>query len=53
MKSNANRSGSKKIVPEAEAPLGTRVKKEMIAWFWVILVFLLINGTLGQARVIP
>ena len=25
----------------------------MIAWAWVILVFLLINGTLGQARVIP
>ena len=34
-------------------PLGTRVKKEMIAWVWVVLVFLLINGTLGQARVIP
>ena len=25
----------------------------MIAWFWVVLVFLLVNGTLGQARVIP
>jgi len=43
----------KKVVPEAEAPLGTRMKKEMIAWCWVILVFLLVNGTLGQARVIP
>jgi signal peptidase I len=30
-----------------------RVKSEIIAWFWVILAFLLINGTLGQARVIP
>jgi len=30
-----------------------RVKSEVIAWFWVVLVFLLINGTLGQARVIP
>ena len=36
-----------------QQPLGTRVKKEVIAWFWVVLVFLLINGTLGQARVIP
>jgi signal peptidase I len=30
-----------------------RVKSEIIAWFWVILAFMLINGTLGQARVIP
>ena len=34
-------------------PFGDRVKSEIIAWFWVILAFLLINGTLGQARVIP
>jgi len=33
--------------------LPERVRNEAIAWFWVILVFLLINGTLGQARVIP
>jgi signal peptidase I len=32
---------------------GNRVKKEIVAWAWVILVFLLVNGTLGQARVIP
>lgn len=38
---------------EAETSLGSRVKKEIIAWFWVGLVFLLVNGTLGQARVIP
>jgi signal peptidase I len=38
---------------EAEFPLGARVKKELIAWGWVMLVFLLVNGTLGQARVIP
>jgi len=37
----------------AKDPLGTRVKTEMIAWAWVIGVFLLVNGTLGQARVIP
>jgi len=39
--------------PEAQAPLGTRAKKEAIAWFWIVLAFLLINGAVGQARVIP
>jgi len=38
---------------EAAVPASARVKSEVIAWFWVILAFLLINGTLGQARVIP
>jgi signal peptidase I len=37
----------------ADASLSARVKSEIIAWFWVILAFMLINGTLGQARVIP
>jgi signal peptidase I len=30
-----------------------RIRREVIAWTWVVLIFLLINGTLGQARVIP
>jgi signal peptidase I len=30
-----------------------RVWREVVAWFWVGLVFLLINGAVGQARVIP
>jgi signal peptidase I len=38
---------------EADLPMGTRVKRELIAWMWVAVAFLLINGTLGQARVIP
>src|SRR6202048_1726177 len=29
------------------------IKREIIAWFWVALAFMLINGTVGQARVIP
>src|ERR1700723_1417909 len=29
------------------------IRREIIAWTWVVLIFLLINGTLGQARVIP
>ena len=38
-----------------EEALTTRQKvhREVIAWFWVGLVFLLINGAIGQARVIP
>ena len=32
---------------------GQKLRREIIAWFWVALVFLLINGTIGQARVIP
>jgi signal peptidase I len=53
VKASANKAVKKKAVPKAQYPLGTRVKQEMIAWFWVVLVFLLVNGTLGQARVIP
>ena len=34
-------------------PLKKRVQREVIAWAWVAAAFLLINGTLGQARVIP
>src|SRR6266436_6514683 len=31
----------------------TKNPARIIAWFWVGLVFLLINGAIGQARVIP
>jgi signal peptidase I len=37
----------------ADNSMSAKVKSEIIAWFWVILAFMLINGTLGQARVIP
>jgi len=37
----------------AKPPMKKRIQSEIIAWFWVALVFLLINGTIGQARVIP
>ena len=43
----------KRKAEEKELPMSVRVRREIIAWFWVALVFLLINGTLGQARVIP
>ena len=45
--------GKKKYVKEPQAPMRMKVKREIVAWFWVILVFMLINGTLGQARMIP
>ncbi len=51
MKADAVKVRTKK--PEVAVPLSERVKSEIIAWFWVILAFMLINGTLGQARVIP
>src|ERR1700687_4393479 len=49
MKTDAKRN--KEAQPNV--PVGQRVQREIIAWFWVALVFLLINGTIGQARVIP
>jgi signal peptidase I len=39
--------------PVVKSELSERVKRELISWFWVILAFLLIEGTLVQARVIP
>jgi signal peptidase I len=51
VKADANKS--KKSTKQTQVPMSARVKSEIIAWFWVILAFMLINGTLGQARVIP
>ena len=57
MKAEAQRSKEKdkdkEPEPQAKVPVGQKVQREIIAWFWVALVFLLINGTIGQARVIP
>jgi signal peptidase I len=33
--------------------LNNKVWREVVSWFWVILVFLLVEGALVQARVIP
>ena len=53
MKADIAVKKGKDAQPVMQPPLGDRVKSEIIAWFWVILAFMLINGTLGQARVIP
>jgi signal peptidase I len=42
-----------KEIEAPKLPMGKRVQREALAWFWVGLAFLLINGTIGQARVIP
>jgi len=46
-------SSPKHSAAEEQVPRGKRIQREVLAWMWVILFFLLINGTLGQARVIP
>jgi len=44
----------KKEIPDEERLTpAQKLRREIIAWFWVALAFLLINGTIGQARVIP
>ena len=53
MKADAANIKVRKEEARAVASMSERVKSEIIAWFWVILAFMLINGTLGQARVIP
>ncbi len=54
MKSDSTKEKkNKETVRAPEVPMSVKVKSEIIAWFWVILAFMLINGTLGQARVIP
>jgi signal peptidase I len=45
-------NNSKKHASEKPS-VGANIRREILAWFWVGLVFLLINGTIGQARVIP
>ena len=39
--------------PPEKLTFEQKARREIIAWFWVGLVFLLINGAIGQARVIP
>lgn len=38
---------------EEKLPLRQRILREALAWLWVLAAFLLIEGTLVQARVIP
>ncbi len=38
---------------EENLPLGRRILRELLSWLWVLAAFLLIQGSLVQARVIP
>jgi signal peptidase I len=42
-----------KKLDDTRESVNTKVRREILSWFWIGLVFLLINGTIGQARVIP
>lgn len=46
-------SASSQAKQEARPTLAARVRGEILAWFWIGLVFMLVNGAIGQARVIP
>jgi signal peptidase I len=41
------------VKSETQTALGRRVLREALSWMWVAAAFLLIHGTLMQARVIP
>jgi signal peptidase I len=44
----------KSSTPNLQAPSTTgRVWREVLSWFWVIVAFILIEGTVAQARMIP
>src|SRR6267142_2555715 len=51
VKADPKNEKAKKI--KSSLPVRHGIKREIIAWFWVALAFMLINGTVGQARVIP
>lgn len=51
--SNNNVTTKNHSLPDVNIPMSKRVSREIVAWFWVALAFMLINGTIGQARVIP
>jgi len=38
---------------QAKLTVPQTIRREILAWFWVGLIFLLVNGAVGQARVIP
>jgi signal peptidase I len=52
-KKNVTTETENQSLPDTNMPMSKRVSREVVAWFWVALAFMLINGTIGQARVIP
>ena len=48
----AKKSKTVKPAPD-KVSVQQAIRREVLAWFWVALIFLLVNGAVGQARVIP
>jgi signal peptidase I len=46
-------SGAAATEPPGTDDRRTRLRREVLSWFWVILAFFLIEGSVVQARVIP
>src|SRR5260370_16547951 len=49
----AKQAAKSDAIKQPALTIKQKISREAIAWFWVGLVFLLINGAVGQARVIP
>ena len=47
------KDAKKPAAPPVELTTEQKVWREVVSWFWVIVAFLLIEGMLVQARVIP
>jgi len=47
VKANRKNENSKNV-KKSNLPMRQGIKREIIAWFWVALAFMLINGTVGQ-----
>ena len=53
MKADVQETAGKSQKQERRLTTGDRVWREVVSWIWVIVIFLFIEGTLVQARVIP
>ncbi len=42
-----------RLPTDKNLPRGQRIRREIFAWMWIVLGYLLINGTIGQARMVP
>jgi len=54
VRAEAKQNKERKQPQDADSvTIGQRLRREVVAWVWVALVFMLVNGAVGQARVIP
>ncbi|MGB6198085.1 MAG: signal peptidase I [Candidatus Acidiferrales bacterium] len=52
LQQDGERAPTSEKAPSAKM-LNEKVWREVVSWFWVILIFVFVEGTLVQARVIP